>query len=239
MAPAKPAPAADRKPSAASSSGGGTDAAQTRRRTTDTTRHEEAEAPARNLSGLAALDAEIAAARRAQAAERGTAPQSDTAGKRLSGLAALDAEIAASRSPGNGRHAEGSRSTGRLQTSRRGGADHRDTSTATDADGGGEAAERGQAERRYLAALRRALSRERHYPPMARRRGLEGTARVQFTIAADGAFSGIRVSRSAGAASLDDAAARTVRQLARFDPIPPVIGRRHWTVRVPIVFRLN
>ncbi len=254
MAPAKPAPAADRNPSAASLAGGSTDAAQTSRRTTDTAHHEEAEAPARNLSGLAALDAEIAAARRARAAERGAAPASDTAGRRLSGLAALDAEIAAERrrsaaeptrpTPAPKRRqasapADGSRSTGRLQTSRRGGADDRDTSTATDADGGSEAAERGQAELRYLAALRRALSRERHYPPVARRRGLEGTARVQFTIAADGAFSGIRVSRSAGAASLDDAAAQTVRQLARFDPIPPGIGRRHWTVRVPIVFRLN
>jgi protein TonB len=102
-----------------------------------------------------------------------------------------------------------------------------------------DARARGQAERRYLSALRHALERERHYPPTARRRRLEGTARVQFTIAADGGFSGIRVSQSAGAASLDEAAASTVRRLARFDPIPNAIGRSRWTVRVPIVFRLN
>jgi protein TonB len=90
-----------------------------------------------------------------------------------------------------------------------------------------------------LAALQRALARERYYPPAARRRGLEGTTKVQFTIDAGGAFSGIRVSESAGAANLDDAAQRTVQRLARFEPIPAVIGRNHWTVQVPIVFRIN
>lgn len=191
-------------------------------------RREGTAAPERELSGLAALDAEIAAARKARA----EAADSDAA---LSGLAALDAEIEASaRQSRSGRANERTAA----QRSGRAGATPAGRTPGRSATGA-EPAARGQAERRYLAALRRALARERHYPPVARRRGLEGTARVQFTIAADGGFSGIRVSRSAGAQSLDDAAERTVRRLARFDPIPRVIGRQHWTVRVPIVFRLN
>ncbi len=179
------------------------------------------------------MDAEIAAA--------------DDDASALTGLAALDAEIAAARSRADAqREAAATAATPAPPRPRAGGADAVTPTTTAEAPGGANrsaaaagSAARGLAERRYLAALRRALARERHYPPTARRRGLEGTARVQFTIAADGGFSGIRVSHSAGAAGLDDAAERTVRRLARFEPIPAVIGREQWTVRVPIVFRLN
>ncbi len=189
------------------------------------------------LPGLVALDAEIAAERRRaeQAAKQSAAhPTPARADAERSGLAALDAEIAASRAQARGGRADSDANPradqhGQPRHGRSAGA------RASSAD----PAARGRAERRYLAALQQALARERHYPPVARRRGLEGTAKVQFTIAADGRFSAIRVSRTAGAASLDDAATQTVRRLARFDPIPAAIDRESWTVRVPIVFRLN
>ncbi|MCF7984460.1 MAG: energy transducer TonB [Thiohalocapsa sp.] len=95
------------------------------------------------------------------------------------------------------------------------------------------------AEYRYLKELQRAISRRRYYPNAARRSGLEGTAKVQFTIASDGGFSGIGVSVSSGSRELDDAALTTIRRLGRFKPIPLKVGRNRWTVRVPIVYRLN
>lgn len=212
-------------------------------RVSATAKRDATAAPERELSGLAALDAEIAAARKAKAEEADSGQPAADGDAELSGLAALDAEIAASAEQSRGGGADSRRpapDSGRATNKPAGRTPGRSaTGSQPGAEPGPEPGSRGRAERRYLAALRRALARERNYPPTARRRGLEGTARVQFTIAADGGFSGIRVSRSAGAKTLDDAAERTVRRLARFDPIPGAIGRQHWTVRVPIVFRLN
>ena len=185
-------------------------------------------------TGLASLDAEIAAARRREqaAAQPAPAPTDAKTDAELTGLAALDAEIAAARAA--------ARPQEQRRSSRDGGSTRASASpTPAGKPHATDPAARGRAEHRYLGALRRALERERHYPLSARRGRLEGTARVQFTIAADGVFSAIHVSRSAGTATLDEAAADTVRRLGRFDPIPAVIGRSRWTVQVPIVFRLN
>ena len=95
------------------------------------------------------------------------------------------------------------------------------------------------AESRYLRELQQAIARRRYYPKLAQRRGLEGTANVQFTIAADGSFSAIHVSGSSGSEELDKAAVQTLQRLARFKPIPSAIGRSSWTVRVPIVYRIR
>lgn len=225
-------------------------ASPTRRSSVRAERHAEVAADngpaaAKKLRGLAALDAEIAADRthtEMDPARPAAAPPA-TDGD-LSGLAALDAEIAADRHQARHTGSAG-RAAGPGLGAEQGaeqGAKPRAEPRAERADADTRksgAATRGLAERRYLSALRQALERERHYPPTARRRRLEGTTRVQFTIAADGAFSGIHVSRSAGAASLDEAAVSTVRRLARFDPIPAAVGRSRWTVHVPIVFRLN
>ncbi|MCG6940310.1 MAG: TonB family protein [Thiohalocapsa sp.] len=195
------------------------------------------------VPGLAALDAEIAAARRQRDAASPApapppAPSSRGTADARAGLAALDAEIAASHGRGRAHDQRPDRADSAGH-----GNGHGNGHAAPRAHGGSrqqtDPAARGRAERRYLSALRHALERERHYPLSARRRRLEGTARVQFTIAANGAFSAIHVSHGAGDAALDEAAAATVRRLARFEPIPAVIGRSRWTVRVPIVFRLN
>ncbi len=201
-------------------------------------------------AGLAALDAEIAAIRRAQARDRaGMAvqstpesriqpasdpttgpPQGSTKSSSRAGLAALDAEIAASKSR---QHP----AMGEVLRSRAASA----TSAATERQLGGKAsaARTRRAEGRYLSALRHAIERRRHYPESARRLRLEGTTRVQFTIGSDGAFSAIRVVQSAGHAGLDEAAIASVRQLGRFRPIPEAVGRSRWTVRLPLVFRLD
>jgi protein TonB len=195
-------------------------------------------------AGLAALDAEIAAIRRQARSESQTPveraprpeslrpapepakPLAESANR--AGLAALDAEIAASRKSERrpaGKASAPAKPAAIARERQRGGA-----SSPVVAK---------RAEGRYLSALRRAIERRRHYPERARRLRLEGTTRVQFTIGSDGTFSAIRVSQSAGHAVLDEAAIATVRGLGRFRPIPGVVGRTRWTVRVPIVFRLN
>ena len=107
------------------------------------------------------------------------------------------------------------------------------------AGGRSATAAKAAAESRYLRELQQAIARRRYYPKLAQRRGLEGTASVQFTIAANGSFSAIHVRGSSGSAELDKAAVQTLQRLARFKPIPSAIGRSSWTVRVPIVYRIR
>ena len=103
---------------------------------------------------------------------------------------------------------------------------------------GDSAAERA-AEARYLRELQRAIAKRRYYPRSAQRRGVEGIARVQLTIQADGRFSAIRISGGSGSDDLDRAAVTTIERLGRFKPIPTVLGRSRWTLRVPIDYRLR
>ena len=59
------------------------------------------------------------------------------------------------------------------------------------------------------------IARARHYPELARRRGLEGVVTVEFRVLPDGAVSGVRVRRGI-AAALDEAALDAVRRAAPF-----------------------
>ena len=96
-----------------------------------------------------------------------------------------------------------------------------------------------KAESRYLSELRRAIQRRKYYPKTARKRGMEGTVRVQLTIHANGKFSGIRVGASSGSKELDKAAMVAIKRLGHFKPIPKAVGRSRWTVRVPITYKLR
>ncbi len=77
------------------------------------------------------------------------------------------------------------------------------------------------------AAIERAIS----YPPLARRRGLEGTVTAEFTISAKGYPENIRIVRSSGHEILDSAAKKTI---LRASPFPAVRG----SLEVPITFRI-
>jgi len=103
----------------------------------------------------------------------------------------------------------------------------------------GDSAAARAAEARYLRELQRAIAKRRYYPRSAQRRGVEGIARVQLTIQADGRFSAIRISGGSGSDDLDRAAVTTIERLGRFKPIPTVLGRNRWTLRVPIDYRLR
>ena len=76
------------------------------------------------------------------------------------------------------------------------------------------------------------------YPDSARRRGAQGTAQITLRLAANGHVGEVRVHRSSGDASLDDAALAAVRRW-RFDAPP---AGAEWAERwfvVPIEFRLQ
>ena len=95
------------------------------------------------------------------------------------------------------------------------------------------------AERAYLNALQRAIARHQRYPAGARRHGQSGVATLAFVIDADGRLSQIRLAQSSGHDALDRAALQALARLGRFDPIPKSLGRRTWSLRIPIRFDLQ
>lgn len=84
-----------------------------------------------------------------------------------------------------------------------------------------------QAGNDYKVGLRRAI--ERHKPRNVRERGV---VVVAFTVNTDGSFSGVRVAKSSGSHTLDNAGVNTVNRTGRYRPPPN--GTTH--IQVPIRF---
>ena len=83
-----------------------------------------------------------------------------------------------------------------------------------------------------LAEIRRRIQAALVYPSAARRRGLEGVARVQFQIGVEGRADAISVVRSSGHPLLDRAARESV---VAAGVLPRVYGR----LQVPVQFALE
>lgn len=79
--------------------------------------------------------------------------------------------------------------------------------------------------------IRRALQRQRHYPRLARQRGVEGVVLLAFRVGRDGQVRDLRVVRSAGGV-LDQAARETVLRAAPLPFCPR-------TIRVPLRYALE
>lgn len=97
---------------------------------------------------------------------------------------------------------------------------------------GGGSGDRGPSGRdSALALLAARIRAHRRYPELARRRGLEGTVLLRFSVRPDGGVAGLEIVDSADPA-LDEAAREAVLAAA---PLPPVDG----TVTLPMPFRLR
>ena len=72
-----------------------------------------------------------------------------------------------------------------------------------------------------LAAIRQQILKQKHYPMVALREGIEGTVEVAFRMEEDGALSDLSVVRSSGHELLDHEAVATV---SRAQPFPFVGG---------------
>jgi TonB family protein len=83
-----------------------------------------------------------------------------------------------------------------------------------------------------LEDIRARLQAALVYPPLARRRGLEGTSRIQFVIGPDGRARDVRTAASSGYALLDRAAERCASDAGE---LPRLLGR----LEVPIRFSLE
>ncbi|MDD9966140.1 MAG: TonB family protein [Myxococcales bacterium] len=91
---------------------------------------------------------------------------------------------------------------------------------------------------RYLAEVRKAVQRARHYPYMAKRMGLEGTVVVRMTIDPHGHSNDVKVLRGSADDSLQRAALAAVRSAGPFPAVPKALGG-HLRAEIPISFRLR
>ncbi|MCP5059940.1 MAG: energy transducer TonB [bacterium] len=83
-----------------------------------------------------------------------------------------------------------------------------------------------------IAEIRQRVQEAVVYPPVARRRGVEGTTLIEFLIDAQGRASEISTVESSGSKALDAAAELGAQEAA---PLPYVFGR----LRIPVVFEIN
>lgn len=80
--------------------------------------------------------------------------------------------------------------------------------------------------------LQAAIDRAKSYPRLARERGIEGTVLVRFRVLPSGGVEQVNIVKSSGAAILDEASVKTVRNAG---PMPYVGG---W-IEVPMVYELT
>ncbi len=87
----------------------------------------------------------------------------------------------------------------------------------------------------YHELVRGRIERHKTYPTLARQRQQEGRVTLRFTIDAKGGLASLKVARSSGVPSLDQAASDAVRQAAPFPPPPGgALG-----MELAIAFELN
>ena len=93
--------------------------------------------------------------------------------------------------------------------------------------------------RAYLMGLSKEFEKRKDYPATARRLKEEGTVRVQFTVARDGAISGAVVAKPCPYSSLNESALAAVQAVSKFDPIPAILGKDTWKMEIPIKYNLH
>ena len=91
---------------------------------------------------------------------------------------------------------------------------------------------------RLEAALRLRLAEHFRYPPLARRRGWEGTVRLGLRIEPDGRLTRVRVLASSGYGVLDRAAVRALARVGRVPEAAGWLGGRPFDMVLPVEYRL-
>lgn len=88
----------------------------------------------------------------------------------------------------------------------------------------------------WQGGLQAAIERKKRYPRNAQRAGKTGTARVSFTVQANGAINNVRISSSSGNSDLDQAAVQAVQAVGSYKAPP---SGQAVAITVPINFHLR
>lgn len=88
-----------------------------------------------------------------------------------------------------------------------------------------------------LHSIQKRIRAHTHYPPLLKRRGIEGTAQIHLTLLANGELEQSRIRHSSGHAGLDHAALEGVRRAAPFGRL--AFSEKKLNLVVPVQFRLR
>ena len=91
----------------------------------------------------------------------------------------------------------------------------------------------------FLAIVRKRIEKAKRYPEEARRKGMEGTVVVAFTVGKKGELESVEVVKSSGYKELDEAAVQTIKRAAPFPPLERFSSRERLKIEVPITFKLE
>ena len=101
-------------------------------------------------------------------------------------------------------------------------------------------ADAGEVEKqRYFETIRALITARKRYPLFARRRRIEGTVVVRFTLGRDGKLLATSISQGSGSTALDEAAIEAIRSIGALPAAPASAAGTSFTFVVPIVFRLS
>jgi TonB family protein len=89
-----------------------------------------------------------------------------------------------------------------------------------------------------LGELQTRLSRYLVYPPLARRRGWEGTVLLGLRVESDGHLDNIRVEHGSGYAVLDHSALNSLNRLGRIAEASEWLNGRVMDMQLPVIYRL-
>ncbi len=92
---------------------------------------------------------------------------------------------------------------------------------------------------RYQDAVKQRIQESRRYPGSAKRRRIEGTVGMGFTVLSNGTGQDIIVMNSSGSEMLDEEAVQTIRRAGPFPPFPKELRRPLLRMQVAIVFSLQ
>lgn len=91
----------------------------------------------------------------------------------------------------------------------------------------------------YGNNLQRLCERNKKYPEIARRRNLQGLAKVVVHFSAEGKPLNVAIESSSGQASLDDQAIEMVKKSIKELPLPNKFRGRDFKITIPIDFKLE
>lgn len=94
-------------------------------------------------------------------------------------------------------------------------------------------------DREYTARVRELIDRQKEYPLMARRSGVEGTVYIKFVLARDGSLKQAEVSRSSGKRILDKAAINAVSAVKRFPAVPAAMEGADLNFELPLTYKIG
>ncbi len=91
----------------------------------------------------------------------------------------------------------------------------------------------------YLAALRRHIVAQKHYPRLARKLKQEGLVVISLTIEKDGSFSQIKLQHPSNYETLNQASLEAVARVKSHDPFPTSLEAQNIQVLVPMEYEME